>query len=129
MTSSVFLSDSPIFSSSSSSSSTSFSSTFSSFFFSSSSFGSAGGAYTNEKKHAKASHFSKWIFASIRGGLWVFNSTFNTISFISWRSVFWVEETEVPGEKPGPVWRTSLFLPGVPNLMINWISPSKSLTV
>jgi hypothetical protein len=28
----------------------------------------------------------------------VFNATFNNISVISWRSVLFVEETEVPGE-------------------------------
>jgi hypothetical protein len=28
----------------------------------------------------------------------VFNATFNNISVISWQSVFWVEETGVPGE-------------------------------
>jgi hypothetical protein len=30
--------------------------------------------------------------------LMVFNDTFNTISALSWRSVFLVEETGVPGE-------------------------------
>ena len=28
----------------------------------------------------------------------VINATFNNISVILWRSVLWVEETEVPGE-------------------------------
>jgi len=28
----------------------------------------------------------------------VFNATFNNISVISWRSVFWAEETRVPAE-------------------------------
>jgi hypothetical protein len=31
-------------------------------------------------------------------GFMVFNSTFNSISVISWRSVLLVEETRVPGE-------------------------------
>ena len=35
--------------------------------------------------------------------LMVFNSTFNNISFISWRSVLLVEETGVPGENHRPV--------------------------
>ena len=36
--------------------------------------------------------------------LWamVFNATFNNISVISWRSVFLVEETGVPGENHRP---------------------------
>jgi hypothetical protein len=33
----------------------------------------------------------------------VFNATFNDISVISWRSVFLVEETGVPGENHRPV--------------------------
>jgi hypothetical protein len=33
----------------------------------------------------------------------VFNTTFNDISVISWRSVLFVEETEVHGESPRPV--------------------------
>ena len=33
----------------------------------------------------------------------VFNDTFNSISFISWRSVLLVEETGVPGEIHQPV--------------------------
>ena len=33
----------------------------------------------------------------------VFNSTFNNISVISWRSVYLVEETKVPGENHRPV--------------------------
>jgi hypothetical protein len=33
----------------------------------------------------------------------VFNTTFNNISFISWRSVLLVEDTEVTGENNGPV--------------------------
>ena len=33
----------------------------------------------------------------------VFNSTFNKISVISWRSVLLVEETRVPGENHRPV--------------------------
>jgi hypothetical protein len=33
----------------------------------------------------------------------VFNTTFNDISVISWRSVLFVEETEVYGENPRPV--------------------------
>jgi len=33
----------------------------------------------------------------------VFNATFNNISVISWRSVFLVEETRVPGENHRPV--------------------------
>jgi hypothetical protein len=33
----------------------------------------------------------------------VFNTTFNDISVISWRSVLFVEETEVHGENPRPV--------------------------
>ena len=40
-------------------------------------------------------------------GLWaramVFNTAFNTISVISWRSVLLAEETGVPGEKYQPV--------------------------
>jgi len=39
----------------------------------------------------------------------VFNATYNTISFISWRSVLLVEETGVPGENHRPVashWQT-----------------------
>ena len=32
----------------------------------------------------------------------VFNATFNNISFISWRSVLLVEETEVLGENHRP---------------------------
>ena len=35
--------------------------------------------------------------------LMVFNTTFNNISVISWRSVLLVEETGVPGEKQRPV--------------------------
>ena len=35
----------------------------------------------------------------------VFNTTFNYISVISWRSVLLVEETEVPGENHRPVVR------------------------
>ena len=34
--------------------------------------------------------------------LMVFNATFNNISAISWRSVFLVEETGVPGENHRP---------------------------
>jgi hypothetical protein len=33
----------------------------------------------------------------------VFNTTFNNISVISWRSVLLVEETVVPGENQQPV--------------------------
>ena len=33
----------------------------------------------------------------------VFNTTFNTISVISWRSVLLAEETRVPGEIHRPV--------------------------
>jgi hypothetical protein len=33
----------------------------------------------------------------------VFNTTFNNISVISWRSVLLVEETGVPGENHRPV--------------------------
>ena len=39
----------------------------------------------------------------------VFNTTFNNSSIISWRSVLYVEETEVPGENHLPVanhWQT-----------------------
>ena len=36
-------------------------------------------------------------------GLWCFNTTFNNISARSWRSVLFVEETCVPGEKHRPV--------------------------
>ena len=32
----------------------------------------------------------------------VFNSTFNNISIISWRSVLLVEESGIPGENHGP---------------------------
>ena len=32
----------------------------------------------------------------------VLNATFNNISVISWRSVFLVEKTEVPGENHRP---------------------------
>ena len=35
-------------------------------------------------------------------GFMVFNTTFNNISVISWRSVLLVEETEVPGENHRP---------------------------
>ena len=35
--------------------------------------------------------------------LMVFNTTFNNISVISWRSVLLVEETGEPGEKQRPV--------------------------
>jgi hypothetical protein len=46
------------------------------------------------------------IFVHQKNGLFwfvVFNATFNNISAISWRSVLWVEETEVPGENHRPV--------------------------
>jgi hypothetical protein len=33
----------------------------------------------------------------------VFNATFNNISVISWWSVLFVEETEVPGETHRPI--------------------------
>jgi hypothetical protein len=33
----------------------------------------------------------------------VFKTTFNNISFISWRSVLFMEETGVPGENHQPV--------------------------
>jgi hypothetical protein len=33
------------------------------------------------------------------GWFMVFNTTFNNISVLSWRSVLFVEETWVPGEK------------------------------
>ena len=36
-------------------------------------------------------------------GFMVFNTTFNNISVISWRSVLLVEETGVPGENHRPV--------------------------
>ena len=42
-------------------------------------------------------------------GVIVFNATFNNISFISWRSVFLVEETSVPRENHRPAashWQT-----------------------
>ena len=42
-------------------------------------------------------------------GLWSFNSTFNNISVISWRSILLVEEARVPGENHRPVashWQT-----------------------
>jgi hypothetical protein len=41
--------------------------------------------------------------------LMAFNSTFNNISVVSWRSVYLVEETRVPGENHWPVtshWKT-----------------------
>ena len=38
----------------------------------------------------------------------VFNTTFNNISAISWRSVLLVEETRVPGENHWPVTRQTL---------------------
>jgi hypothetical protein len=34
--------------------------------------------------------------------VWVFNTTFNNISVISWQSVLLVEETGVPGENYQP---------------------------
>jgi len=39
----------------------------------------------------------------------LFNATFNNISVLSWRSIFVVEETGVPGENHRPVvshWQT-----------------------
>jgi len=39
-------------------------------------------------------------YSSVR--LRMFNATFNNISVISWRSVLFVEETEVPGENHRP---------------------------
>jgi len=33
----------------------------------------------------------------------VFNATFNNISVISWRSVFWWSKPRVPGENHRPV--------------------------
>jgi hypothetical protein len=44
------------------------------------------------------------------GGVMVFNTTFNNISVIWWRSVFGVEETKVhvPGENHRPVAITTL---------------------
>jgi len=46
---------------------------------------------------------------SVRVSAMVFNTTFNNISAISWRSVLLVEETGVPGENHRPVsshWQT-----------------------
>ena len=47
------------------------------------------------------------IMACFFVGFMVFNTTFNNISVISWRSVLLVEETEGPVEKP-PTYRKSL---------------------
>ena len=48
----------------------------------------------------------EWCF-SLRIFFWfgfmVFKATFNNISVISWRAVFLVEETGVPGENHRPV--------------------------
>jgi len=41
----------------------------------------------------------------------VFNTTFNNISFISWRSVLLMEETGLPGENDRPVARHWYILP------------------
>jgi len=43
-------------------------------------------------------HLVGWLV-----GFMVFNTTFNNISAISWRSVLLVEETGGPGEKHRPV--------------------------
>jgi len=43
------------------------------------------------------------IFVLLVGWFMVFNTTFNNISLISWRSVLLVEETGVPGENHLPV--------------------------
>jgi len=48
----------------------------------------------------------------------VFNTTFNNISVISWRSAILVEETGVPGVKP-PTCRKSLT-----NFIVRWYSYS-----
>jgi hypothetical protein len=48
----------------------------------------------NKKTSTQKAHTlsQKWV------RVMVFNTTFNNISFISWRSVVLVEETGVPGE-------------------------------
>jgi hypothetical protein len=43
------------------------------------------------------------VFPAGRGGVMVFNATFNSISVISWWSVLLVEETRVPWENHRPV--------------------------
>jgi hypothetical protein len=44
-----------------------------------------------------------YILIGVRVRVLVFNTTFNIISVISWRSVLLVEETGVPGENHRPV--------------------------
>jgi hypothetical protein len=43
-----------------------------------------------------------WVRPLLGIGFMVFNTTFNTISVISWRSVLLVEETGVPGQNTRP---------------------------
>ena len=44
------------------------------------------------------------LFVELVGlGIMVFNTTFNNISVIAWRSVLLVEETGLPGENHRPV--------------------------
>ena len=53
------------------------------------------------------SWFVDWLYLRVR--FMVFNTTFNNISVISWRSVLLLEETRVPGENYQPAacdWRT-----------------------
>ena len=52
-----------------------------------------------------------WLgsFSPMYSGVYMFNSTFNNISVISWRSILLAEETEVPRENHRPVgnhWQT-----------------------
>jgi hypothetical protein len=44
-----------------------------------------------------------WLGGLVWFGFMVFNTTFNNISAISWRSVLLMEETGGPGEKHRPV--------------------------